>query len=506
MKKDFLKDEANAVRVQKHQLNNAENKLSEIDEFLSTVQNEQNDNNKVLDGLLQDMESLLSENQVQMNSKNIELNSELIEQELEIEKENLKVSFISKIDKLEFDENISWEDYIKSINSYAIKHNINLTEDPFKHLMTKSQQVELQKRIQEEFTLKNANCDKYDYMIAGTCGVIGGLIDILFVGAPGDSNLGNIVDKQANKITEKFAELLGWDKKKAIEKGRNTTASAVAFLEKKFKVNYDQATTHATNGAVKNLYMSNHHLKNLAHSPDIIGLFFSILNQFTNTSTFISNGKIITIDTETFELQGGNFIAKIFCGFVNWFGHLMSDWTGSSGTIGQGRRGTGIPIPFYNLFQLMNFGHFGKKERQTFAMITSEVFEKGYDFRHGITMAIPVVITEILIRFMYTMKAHFYHNKSWEESIPNANVPELRRMLLVGHGTLCLIDGIDAYAHSGGGQNIVELLSRLNLIGWVRFGYLALKELNAWYNSGNINVKVDKYLDEEYRKMIKNFK
>ena len=42
---------------------------------------------------------------------------------------------------------------------------------------------------------------------------------------------------------------------------------------------------------------------------------------------------------------------------------------------------------------------------------------------------------------MYTMKSHFYHKKSWKESIPNANIPEVRRMLLVGHGTLCLIDG-----------------------------------------------------------------
>jgi hypothetical protein len=368
--------------------------------------------------------------------------------------------------------------------------------------MTKSQQVELQKRIKEEFTLKNANCDKYDYMIAGTCGVIGGLIDILFVGAPGDSKFGNIVDEQANKITEKFAEFVGWDKNKAIEKGRNTTASAIGFLENKFRVNYDQATTHATDGAVKDLTMSNHHLKSLGHSPDLIGLFFSILNQFTSTSTFVSNGKIITIDTETFELQGNDFISKIFCGFANWFGHIMSDWTGSSGTVGQGGRGTGVPIPFYNLLQMMNFGHFGRKERQTFAMITSEVFEKGYDFRHGMAMAVPVLITELLIRFMYTMKAHFYHKKDWKDSVPNANIPELRRMLLVGHGTLCLIDGVDAYIRSGG--EMVTFLSRTNLLAWVRFGQLSLKELNAWYNSGHIDADaVDEYLDKEYKKMLK---
>jgi len=505
MKKDDLRNEGNALRIQKYQLNETENKLSEIDSILSNIQHEQSANDDILDDLLSDMKTLLATNNTNVNDEIVQTNLQSLEEELQIETKDMNVSLVSKIDKISINENLNWEDYVKFINNYSIKHNINLKDDPFKHLMTKSQQIELQKRIKEEFTLKNANCDKYDYMIAGTCGVIGGLIDVLFVGAPTNSKLGNIVDEQANEITEKFAGFLGWDKKKAIEKGKNTTASAIGFLENKFRVNYDQATTNATGGAVKNLTMSNHHLKNLAHSPDLIGLFFSILNQFTNTSTFINNGKIITIDTETFELQGNNIISKFFCGFANWFGHIMSDWSGSSGTVGQGGRGTGVPIPFYNLFQLMNFGHFGKKERQTFAMITSEIFEKGYDLRHGIAMAIPVSITELMIRFMFTMKAHFYHKKNWKDSIPNANIPELRRMLLVGHGTLCLIDGVDAYIRSGG--ELVTFLSRTNLLAWVRFGQLGLKELNAWYNTGHIATDaVDEYLDKEYRKMLMNSK
>jgi hypothetical protein len=340
-------------------------------------------------------------------------------------------------------------------------------------------------------------------MIAGTCGVITGLIDILFVGSPTDSKLGGMVDNQANKITEKFASFLGWDKEKAIEKGKNTTASAIGYLEKKFKINYDHATTHSTGGAVENLSLKNHHLKSLGHSPDLIGLFFSVLNQFTNTSSFISNGQLITIDTETFELHGGNFIAKVFCGIANWFGHIMSDWTGSSGTVGQGGRGTGVPIPFYNLFQIINVGEFGQ-HKQTFATITSKVFENGYDARHAITMAIPVLINELLIRFMYTMKARFYHQKDWIDCIPKGSVPELRRMLLVGHGTLCLIDGADAYIRSGAGVDMVEFLSRTNLIGWVRFGQLAYKEIYAWYNSGHIDADaVDEYIDRDLRSMLK---
>lgn len=96
-------------------------------------------------------------------------------------------------------------------------------------------------------------------------------------------------------------------------------------------------------------------MMSLAHSPDIIGLFFSILNQFTSTASFVANGRLVTVATDTFELQGGNFIMKIMCGIANWFGHLMSDVAGSSGSHG---RGTGIVMPFYELFWICKFGSF----------------------------------------------------------------------------------------------------------------------------------------------------
>lgn len=501
MKKDYLKDEGNALRVQKHQLDNSENKLSEIDALLSQIENSQKeiaeDNSKYLSNEEYTTSSIdISDNEYEESYDEIDRELALL---ASIKKP--EITQIQELDSIKFDENTTWDEYTDLVEDYGFKHNLNLKEDAFKHLMTKSQQVALQKRIKDDFTLKNADCDIYDYMIAGTCGSIGGLIDILFVGAPGDSKLGDIADKQANNITEKFAEFVGWDKDKAVKKGKDTTKSAIGYLEGKFKINYDQATTNGKNGTgglVKNLSASNHHLKSLGHSPDLIGLFFSILNQFTSTSSFIDQGKIITIDTETFELQGDNFIAKIFCGFANWFGHLMSDWVGSSGASG---RGSGVPIPFYNLFLRMNFGEFGQ-HKQTFATITTKVFESGYDARHAMAMAVPVLTTELLVRFMYTMKAHFYHQKDWRDSIPNGNIPELRRMLLVGHGALCLIDGVDAYIRSGG--EMVTFLSRTNLLAWVRFGQLSLKELNAWYNAGHIDAdSVDEYLDKEYKEMLK---
>jgi hypothetical protein len=47
-------------------------------------------------------------------------------------------------------------------------------------------------------------------------------------------------------------------------------------------------------------------------------------------------------------------------------------------------------------------------------------------------------------------------------------------MLIFGHGTLCVIDGLDAGIRSGG--NYLFFFLRLNLVAWFRFVMLVLKE------------------------------
>ena len=158
--------------------------------------------------------------------------------------------------------------------------------------------------------------DKYDYLIATACGMIGALVDVFLVASPGESVLGAWSDSQVNKAVEGFAKLNGWNKNDGIK-------GAIDFLEEKFPINYDQAIGKA-GSEIFGITPSNHHMKSLGHSPDIIGLFFSIINQFTSTSSFIIDGRLITMNTDTFELQGGNFVAKIFCGFFNWICHLIS--------------------------------------------------------------------------------------------------------------------------------------------------------------------------------------
>ena len=315
----------------------------------------------------------------------------------------------------------------------------------------------------------NDKCDKYDYLLSVGCGAIAGLVYIFFVGAPTDSKLQGWTDTQIDKTVMTFAKTVGWSPREGKEK---SVASAIGFLEKKFSVNYDQRHS----GDVDRLFTmsaKNHHMKSLAHSPDIIGLFFSVLNQFTSTSSFLEKGKLITIQTETYELQGHDFISKLFCGITNWFGHIMSDVAGSSGAVG---RGSGVVIPFYELFQLCEFGDFQVgKDRNTLAMVATKVFQEGYDARFGLTMAIPVILCELSIKLIWSIKQYFYHKRPLQECIPNKRHDDLRIMLIIGDGTLCLMDGADAVIRSGG--NWVNFFLHLNIVAWYRLIMLVFREV-----------------------------
>ena len=515
--KDLLDEQAYSLIMQDHQLSSAQAKLGQVDNVTNQL-------NIDLAQMLNETDQIIAESQNLLEN----LDQDFLEIVLDADDEvffivdddpepistlnettlsTQKYSTLSLLDTPEFSNDLTWDEYQKSLRAFQKQSNIIISEDPFKDLMSASQKIALQKRIKEEFSIKNAHCDQYDYMIAATSGLIGGLIDILFVGMPGQSPLGNLTDEATNKSVQLFAKMNGWQ---GANSDKDPTRSAIGFLERNFKVNYDQRYGADVEHFFK-MSTKNHHIKNLAHSPDLCGLFFSLLDQFQSTATFVGifdvlnddgikigeSSKLIRINTETFELQGTNLISKIYCGFINWLGHLFSDVAGSSGA---STRGSGIPIPFYSLLQFADFGSFGQ-HRQSFATLAVRAFEAGYDFRHGMAMAIPVVITELLTRFMWSFKQRIYHQKAWLDCIPNGNVPELRRMLLVSHGTLCLMDGMDAALKSAGQP--IQFLLRTNLIGWTKFSMLALKEVHAIFNEGKLDLDaVDQYLEREF----KNFK
>lgn len=324
-------------------------------------------------------------------------------------------------------------------------------------------------------------CNKTDYILAATSGAICGVIDIFLVGKPGESPIGDITDKWFEERTKDFAKLCGF-------KGDDTSlSSAIRFLEKKFKVPYDQSVGGGIFKELLNLTPDNHHFKSLGHNPTLLGLFFSILNQFKNTSSFVSDGELITLSNSDgeYELKGHNIPSKLFCGFANWFGHIISDMSGSSSSKG---RGMGIPSPIWSwtndIIAIKRKLNIPVSELdKSINELALQMFKEGYDARFQTAQAIPVFVNEMLVRLIYSMRRlmrYFQNIKKedrsfkllWKSCEPFSNAT-VKRMLTVAHGTFCLIDAGDAvirgFATGGGSFNVVEFCMRINIIGVGRF-------------------------------------
>ena len=321
-------------------------------------------------------------------------------------------------------------------------------------------------------------CDKLDYALAASSGALCGIIDIFLVGKPSQSPVGDITDEWFANRTKDFAKLFGWE-----DDGTKPFSSAIKHLEKKFKIPYDQSSSGGAAKEVFHLTPSNHHFKSLAHNPSLLGLFFSILDQFNNSSHFVTGGQLVSLIEADgkFELQGHNVPSKLFCAIVNWFGHLISDMSGSHTSKG---RGMGIPSPLWtwtnDIIAIksklnMPISQFDDNINE----IAIKIFEQGYDARFQTTQAIPVFINDLIVRLFYSIRRFVKYfaetNKDlrsvkslWEACEPFSN-HTVKRMLTVAHGTFCLIDIGDAtvrgFIASGGSFNFTELLLRLNIVG-----------------------------------------
>ncbi len=340
-----------------------------------------------------------------------------------------------------------------------------------------------------------SNCDYIDYALAASSGALCGLLDVFLVGKPGESPLGNITDKWFDNRVCDFAKICGW-------KGNdeNPVKSAIGFLERKFRIPYDQRGCGDAGSIVYDLTPANHHFKSLAHNPSLLGLFFSILDQFTNSSHFVSEGDLMgLVDADgRFQLRGNSILGKLWCGFVNWIGHLVSD---VSGSFSSKSRGMGIPSPLWTwtnsiiaIKRTLNIpiGQFDKDVNE----LALNLFKQGYDIRFQTTQAIPVLINELIVRFFYavrrlmkyyteTTKEEHSFKEIWKACEPFKNAT-VKRMLTIAHGTFCLVDIGDAtirsFATGSGSFNPVEFFLRLNLVGVGRFTISLYGETRRAFN------------------------
>lgn len=168
--------------------------------------------------------------------------------------------------------------------------------------------------------------------------------------------------------------------------------SAVKALEKRFPIPSDGNTSDFGGGL-------QHHLRDFAHHPTIVGLAFSLLTQFTEKSygTYM-NGTFLVVDvpTKSKPFIGKDVPQKILMGTITWFLHLVSDVVGSSSTA-RVTGGTGIPGPILALAKEISaiplFKNLKVNDDTSLSLFLSKLFNGTLMMKRGIKNVQPKCCT-----------------------------------------------------------------------------------------------------------------
>lgn len=321
--------------------------------------------------------------------------------------------------------------------------------------------------LDSQIELLSSQADNFDYLVSVASGVLCGALDILWVG---DFNLERgraFASDEIDGFVKKTAKILGCED--------DDLKSCVKFLEKKFPIPSDGNTPDFGGGL-------QHHLRDFAHHPTLVGLAFSLLTQFTYKSYGTDvNGNFLVVDVPEISKAfiGEDVPTKILYGTITWFFHLVSDVAGSSSSVGKSG-GTGIPGPILALakelsvlpiFKNINIGDYSlsvflsklfngtllAKRDETGAIIKESVLK--FDLRGelgvGVELgrqAVPVIANDCIVRSFYFIRRlalELRENNvrslddmkqiAWDKVKPTNN-PTIARMLTIATGVFTTID------------------------------------------------------------------
>lgn len=352
--------------------------------------------------------------------------------------------------------------------------------------------------INQELEKYTNTADKLDYTVAVASGVLCGLIDAVFVGEFSIENAQNWSNEKINEFVMKTAKKHGYS--------GNDLSGAVKSLEDKFGAPSDSVTSALGGG-------KQHHLRDFAHHPTLVGLTFSLLTQFTSraygTDTY---GRFMTVAITNKKFIGESVPQKILYGVGFWLLHLVSDMAGSNKTAGAG---AGLPGPILSLakelsalpiFKNMTINDLNISkllsklyngtlfaERDDAGRIIQETV-KPFDLRMeaGIAhevgkQALPVILNECIVRGFYFARRLSWEMRDkqaksfddlkkvdWKKTVPFNN-RTIVRMMTIASGTFTAIDmagaAIQGAAKSGGNAALFakEFLLNVNFVGVGRF-------------------------------------
>lgn len=364
-------------------------------------------------------------------------------------------------------------------------------------------------KLDKDIDILTNDADQLDNAIAVSSGLLCGFIDSFFVGEFSFKDGMEITNEKMEQKIINLAKKHGWEGiQQGERKGQTPLDAAIAFLEDKFKMPSDPLE-HQFGGTRQ------HHLRDFAHHHSPIGLFFSILTQFTGRAYGTdTNGVFMSIEVPK-EMIGTDLKKKWAIAVTDWALHLASDMHGSSATAGAG---TGIPGPIVSLLKAISaLPIWGTKPHipgeqpnpNSLSLFTAKLYngtllgqrdengklipvkidlrgEKAILQQMG-KQSVPVIINEVLVRVFYFIRRMYIALKNneihswdditklnWRTIVPIYN-RTISHMMLVASGTFVAVDLGDAAIRSaiqscGSWEKFAAgMLLRINYPGIGRF-------------------------------------
>lgn len=384
------------------------------------------------------------------------------------------------------------DDYLRAMSCECSLDKVNLTDiyqearsryqEPMalSEILTVNDWKDVDDKLDRRITDFNTRygLDKWDYAIAGSCGLFAAMLDLLCVKAPPKPTVkwNQEVDGIFNEWVQKaFNKVLPPDLSDALSKGNPIGAPDSSIM------------TDLIGAPAKVLNPINHRLRSLAHDP-ILGFLFGVWDMMNGTCTVVTNGEI-----RSFSSTKGSTDGNVFQLFGRMFGHLLSDVNAPSAN---GNRGMGLPAPFMGVLRMfegipLGDSNFGKQ--------IEWMYVKGYDFRQFVVSSIPMTIMEVLLRAFYVIKQIKLYDAPFGESIldtmPVKMNPKFRVILALSYGTSSAVNAGKMYVT----QNILNA----NYASWMGLawnGFHALKwalldrQLKLWSEIETKEIEEIEYL------------
>jgi hypothetical protein len=300
----------------------------------------------------------------------------------------------------------TWDEIVADAHERLEARGINMDEVQLDDLLDPAEVTRIERRYRGGFEVR-AELDCYDITFAVVAGLAAAIVDVLLVGIPRDMRW-NDGHQAGSWLTTRLRDLSVPDDN---------------WLADIAKVPFDKIAGYGQ--IFEGIGPKTHRAQTFGHDP-LFGLLIGTLDIMRGTMTGVSKtGHVASV------LTGDAPVRDPSQALALEILHLLSDVPTRMG----------LPVPGWSLLMSLPFGQLGPND-QTVAELARQMYLRGYDTWHFLTMATSVAAVHLVLRGYWGLRSHldpeFAEDVRISQQVANTDRlcdhPRFQAMSLAAHG------------------------------------------------------------------------